>query len=249
MSYLFYQRIRYFLKARHRKGHGIHSPFLFRLITRVIENDGFFSAYSLLDAAGENVQNMLRILEVDTRGEQSATGTGTPVPLIPKLHLLPPRFNKLLFRLVNDFGPRKIAFYGNTFGVTLLALALADKRIKLEAQVANSQARSFCKRLVEVYEVDNITVKEIDAIFDSDFVVVQNPQNPVECNRILSQILGQNEFEGLVVLCGIHTSQKMEEVWNSYRTIQPVRISLDLFEIGIYICKKGLQREKFMLRF
>jgi len=249
MNYRFRSKIIYLFRARHRKGHGIHSPFLFRLITSVIENDGFFSAYKLLDAAEENVENMLSILDVDNREDCSAACNGNFVPLIPRLHALPRRFNKLLFRLVNDFGPQKISFHGNTFGVTLLALALADSRIKLEAQLANRQARSFCRRLVEVYEMNNIIVNEIDAETDSDFVVVQNPQDPKACHRILARILDQTELDAVVILCGIHTSKEMEAVWDSYRMMQQTRISLDLFEIGIYICKKGLQKEDFVVRF
>ena len=48
---------------------------------------------------------------------------------------------------------------------------------------------------------------------------------------------------------GIHVSEKMEETWIRHRINPSVRISLDLFEIGIFICKKGLQKEDFVVRF
>lgn len=249
MNYRFRSKISYLFKARHRKGHGIHSPFLFRLITCVIENDGFFTAYPLLDAAEVNVRNMISILEVDSNSGMSALSNDVHAPLQPKLHLLPPRFNKLLFRLVNDGSPRKISFYGNTFGVTLMALALADRRIQLEAQVANSQARTFCRRLVEVYELGNVVIKETVPVADSDFVVVQNPQDPESCGSVLDQILGQHNFEGWIVLIGIHQSAEMEAVWDRSRSLRQVRISLDLFDIGVFVCSKGLQKEEFVVRF
>ena len=53
-------------RARHRKGHGIHSPFLFRLITEVMENKGHFSVYPVLKDAAVNVRNMIRILDVES---------------------------------------------------------------------------------------------------------------------------------------------------------------------------------------
>lgn len=176
-------------------------------------------------------------------------GIGFNSGFIKKLHQLPDRFDRLLFRLVNEFSPRTISFYGSTFGITLLALALADRRIKLEAQVENSHYRSFCRSLIEAYEVGNIDVTVAGDVAASDFVVVQNPLNPPDCIRILTQVLVGPEYRGVVVLCGIHISEEMEAVWEMCKRDQAVRISLDLFEIGILICKNGLQKEDFVLRF
>ena len=178
-----------------------------------------------------------------------AAGQSFNSGFIKKLHLLPDRFDRLLFRLVNEFSPRTISFCGSTFGITLLALALADRRIKLEAQVENSHYRSFCRSLIEAYEVGNIDVTVAGDVTASDFVVVQNPLDPPDCIRILTQILVGPEYHGVVVLCGIHISEEMEAVWEMCKRDQTVRISLDLFEIGILICKKGLQKEDFVLGF
>ena len=249
MKYRTQKKIEYFFKARHRKGHGIHSPFLFRLITQVMENRGYFSAYPLLKAVQENVKNTLRILDMESYHQEGLAEFGLNFTDIKKFHLLPVRFDRLLFRLVNDFRPEDIAFYGSTFGVTLLALALADRRIILKAQVENDHYRSFCRRLVEVYEVDNIQLSVTGSVVASDFIVVQNPLDPDYCDRVLIQILAQPDYNGVIVLCGIHVSEKMEAVWSRYKNDQVIRLSLDLFEIGIFICKKGLQKEDFVVRF
>jgi hypothetical protein len=133
--------------------------------------------------------------------------------------------------------------------VTLLALALADRRIKLDAQVENDHYRSFCRRLAEVYEVENINLTGSGNVAASDFIVVQNPLDPEGCDTITSKILDQPGYGGVVVLCGIHASEKMEDVWTRHKSNLTVRVSLDLFEVGIFICKKGLQKEDFVLRF
>lgn len=204
--------IKYLIGAGHRKGHGIHSPFLFRLITEVIENRGFYSAYPLLTAAEENVRSTLRMLDGETYQQLYDAKPGSDSDSTKKQHLLPEKFNRLLFRLVNDCKPESLSFYGSTFGVTLLALALADRRIQLEAQVENSHYRSFCLRLMEVYEVGNISLKGSAEVLASDFVVVQHPLNPEDCRRILSQTLATPAYGGVVVLCGIHSSAEMEAV-------------------------------------
>ena len=248
MKYCTRKWIAYLFKARHRNGHGIHSPFLFRLITEVIENKGNFSAWPMLAAAEENVRNTLRMVDTVTFQKLYETGKGSDCNVIKKLHLLPGKFDRLIFRLVNEFQPRSLSFYGSTFGVTLMAMALADRRIRLVAQVENDHYRSFCRRLTEVYDVENIDLTGVGNVAASDFVVVQNPLDPDGCIRVLAQIVAQ-PYDGVIVLCGIHASAEMEAVWKKYQKEQQVRISLDLFEIGIFICKKGLQKEDFVLRF
>lgn len=244
MKHFLKSRISYFFCARHRKGHGIHSPFLFRLITQVIENKGYFSAYPLLKSASENMHHMLEIMDMDSFRQYNCSDRE-----LKKLHQLPPKCDRLLFRLVNDFTPVSIAFYGSTFGVTLLALALADSRKRVVAQMHDDHFRSFCRRLTDVYEVGNIEISETGKALKSDFVVIQNPLDPEYCDRILTSVLEQSDFNGVVVVGGIHYSQSIEAVWTGHKSKDTVRITLDLLEIGIFICKKGLQKEEFMLRF
>lgn len=192
---------------------------------------------------------MLKMLDAETYQLLYDAKPGSDCSATKKLHLLQEKFNRLLFRLVNDFRPESVSFYGSTFGVTLLALALADRRVQLEAQVENSHYRSFCLRLMEVYEVGNIFLRGSEEAVASDFVVVQHPFNPEECDRILSQILAMPSYQRVVVLCGIHSSAEMEAIWSKFKSEETIRISLDLFEIGILICKRGLQKEDFVLRF
>ena len=242
------RKLAYLFTARHRNGHGIHSPFLFRLITEVIENKGNFSVWPMLAAAEENVRNTLRMVDTASYQKLYETGKGSDCKVIKKLHLLPGKFDRLIFRLVNEFQPGSLSFYGSTFGVTLMAMALADHRIKLQAQVDNDCYRLFCRQLIEVYNVENIDLSGAGNVVASDFVVVQNPLDPGGCSRALAQIVAQ-PYDGVIILCGIYASAEMEAVWKRYQKEQQVRISLDLFEIGIFICKKGLQKEDFVLRF
>ena len=237
------------MKARHRHGHGIHSPFLFRLITEVMENKGNFSAWPLLRGADENVRNMLKILDMKSYHAGGIPEKGYSSREIKRMHMLPERFDRLLFRLVNEFCPKGITFYGSTFGVTLLALAMADRRITVSAQVENDHYRSFCRRLAEVYEAENLNISGSGNLVPADFVVIQHPLDPLFCDRLISDILMESGYGGVIVLCGIHHSDKMEEIWNRYKVSQTVRISLDIFEMGILICRQGLQKEDFVLRF
>ena len=49
MKFRIARKINYIKNARHRHGHGIHSPWLFRLITEVIEDKKRLPEYKIID--------------------------------------------------------------------------------------------------------------------------------------------------------------------------------------------------------
>jgi hypothetical protein len=52
-----------------------------------------------------------------------------------------------------------------------------------------------------------------------------------------------------VIIIGIHESKEMEMIWQDFIENRKISVSLDLFEIGIGIINKRLQKEDFVLRF
>lgn len=75
-------------RIRHRRGHGIHSPFAYNLVTQVLYNPGTYYAYALLD-------------RLQPRHVQL-------------FHLRPRAVHRLLFRLANYRQPQHIAAPGLT---------------------------------------------------------------------------------------------------------------------------------------
>ncbi|MCE1197606.1 MAG: hypothetical protein LWW85_01450 [Marinilabiliales bacterium] len=249
MQYRSRRKFNHWLTARHKGGHGIHSPFLFRLITTVIENKGHYSAYPILDSARQNIENMLKMLDVrqffgDSSLDRSIGGSG-----LKQLHLLPAKFDRLIFRLVNEFQPDDLVFVGSGFGTTPLAMALADSRKPVTVLVGNHHFRSFCDRLFELYDLPNLKLSGFKPVPASPFVVIQYPCDPPTCVAFLDFLRQEDDYHGTIILSGIHASPEMERIWDQCRSSEKVRISLDLFELGLLICWKGLQKEHFVLRF
>jgi hypothetical protein len=117
------------------------------------------------------------------------------------------------------------------------------------AQINNDHFRSFCRRLADVYEVENIQLTETGMAGEAEFVVIQHPLDPGYCDKILMSVFKMPDYQGVVILCGIHTSPEMEALWTSYKNNTAIRVTLDLLDIGIFICRRELQKEDFVLRF
>jgi hypothetical protein len=52
-----------------------------------------------------------------------------------------------------------------------------------------------------------------------------------------------------MIIRGIHRSAEMENIWQEVIKEKKVKVSLDLYEIGILLFRKKLQKQHFILRF
>ncbi len=236
MEYRTKRWIRYWFKAGYRKGHGIHSPFLYHLISAVIWNDGFFSAYPKIESA-ELFLNKLLSSERDSQLKKNRR-TDLPVSL-----------GKLVFRLVNEFQPGRIFSYGPTNGINLLFLSLADSRIKVFARDTDITNKPVCYKLLNRFGMNNVLIGDTIFSGQSNFKLVNLPDNPCRVKEIFADQIVNHGDDDVLIVRGIHQSAEMESVWCDFIKKEEVRVSLDLFEIGIVLMRPMLQKEDFILRF
>lgn len=95
----------------HRKGHGVHSPFVFNFIIRVIEEKARYYAYEQIEESYSNAK-------------LQAKKESLPKPL-------PLKYHKLTYRVVNRFAPQTILELGNDCGVTTKAMSLAATKAQI----------------------------------------------------------------------------------------------------------------------
>ena len=102
--------VKYFLSASNAKGHGIHSPFVFSFITKVLNDDRQFYAFEEI----ENMRNLLFInqqkisIEDFGAGSRIYKNSERRIGEIAKSSLKPKKFGQLLFRIVNQYAPKSI---------------------------------------------------------------------------------------------------------------------------------------------
>ena len=114
-SVLLYRGIRY------RKGYGVHSPFVFNLITKVIEEH--CSYYSFYDIELIRKQLLFRdnIITYPDRQQKGKLRRRT-VGEIVKREAIKPKHGALLFRLANYFKSQNILQLGPSMGLSTLYL-------------------------------------------------------------------------------------------------------------------------------
>lgn len=99
-----FKYLRYYLTATNGKGHGIHSPFIFDFISKVLNDKTTYPAYAKVEAIRTKLLNDPAILEVEDLGAGSSVSQSKQrsVQSIAKNAAKPPKLGQLLFRMVRQ---------------------------------------------------------------------------------------------------------------------------------------------------
>ena len=240
-------------KARHRRGHGIHSPFLFHLITTVVENRRSLPEYKILKDLKDKVLNLL-----NEYSDQSlaAIYNQFTLPLSNHRRLyrkveLPLRYGKVVFRLIREFKPSSVINYGPTFGANLALMAMAsDDRIVYQL-INNPVNELVSSELLKDLAITNVRffLDNSAPSINPEFIMINYADNPDLSRSLVQKKLEMHGDDDVLIIRGIHESKEMEAIWREMIASESVRVSLDLFEIGIALFRTGLQKENFIQRF
>lgn len=243
--------VRYLFCSRHWRGYGIHSPFVFELVTKVIEEKLPYYKYGLVEKVRKIYQTSSKSLSLD--------GEEVKVSSLVKRLSMDPSHAQVMFRLVNKFKPKNVVETGMGLGITTMYLAAPDSKLnvvtlerrKVLAEFASSYVRKAGFRNVKVEEGDPLErlPKVLDAMESLDFLYMGDCQDAEDVEKRLDLCLPKMGEQSVLVVCGIYENESMTEAWRRIQALDKVRVTLDLFKYGIAVFDGKLQKEDYYLRY
>ena len=252
----------YYFTASNGKGHGIHSPFVFDLITNVLKDKKQYDCYDKIEARRKILLQDSQVITVQDFGAGSAVikTNKRKVSDIAASSLKSKKFAQLLFRMVNYYQPQTILELGTSFGITTAYLASGNAAAKVFTcegadTIANIAQQNFNK----------LGLKNIDLII-GDFARTL-PQVLTRLNTVdLAFIDGNHQKEPtldyfrqlarcstsstVLIFDDIHWSKEMEAAWNEIKQAAGVTLTVDLFFIGIVFFNTNIKiPQHFTIRF
>ena len=222
---LLYRSIRY------RKGFGVHSPFVFNLITKVIEEK--CSYYSFYDIELLRKQLLFREGEITYPDRQNKGKRKTrSISEIVKRESIRPKHGALLFRLTNYFKSKNILQIGTTMGLSTLYLTSYATGLK-------------CIALENVPEFATIARQAF----------AKEGRNPVDLrignykDLLFNECMKYAHNDTVFVFEGIKASRKMRELWEEICACPEVTVTLDLYSLGIILFNKKLHKRDYIVYF
>ena len=213
-------------RFRHRCGYGVHSPFAFDLITRVIYEKRPYYGYAVLDKYCRNFPALVRNVSK--------------------------KVGRLLFRLANEVQPRQMLELGTGNGLSALCLAMAVKKcpvLTLDDADKLADARLFasCGNVdFHVGDMRQMLLSRLPSLETLDFVHF-NTRCP---ERVLwEELLPKVNGKTLFAIEGITSSAAMKAWWADVVADSRTGITFDLYDLGLVFFDREKIKQHYVVNF
>lgn len=258
--------LRYYFNASNGKGHGVHSPFVFDFITKVLNDKKEYPCYKKIEALRNGLLKDETVLEIEDFGAGSRVNAANQrkVSAVAKSALKPKKFGRLLFRMVQYYQPANILELGTCFGITASYLSFGNEAAQVFTMEGARQVAGVARKDFSTLSLKNITL--IEGNFDEtlpsfirqlkaknqtlDFIFIDGNHRYEPTVRYFHELLSVVNDNSVLIFDDIHWSEEMEQAWKEIIAHERITLSIDLFFIGIvFFRKENKAKQDFVIRF
>ena len=252
----------YFLTASSGKGHGIHSPFVFDFITKVLNDNEQYPAYEKVELLRKELLLDNTILTVEDFGAGSSFSKSNQrtVASIAKTAAKPKKYAQLLYRIVQYYKPATILELGTSLGITTSYFALANPSAKIITMegaeaIANAAQKNFSALELKNIELikgnfDTTLSPVIIGLTSVDLSFIDGNHRKEPTLNYFNQLLAKTTFSTILIFDDIHWSREMEDAWEQIKNHSSVTCTIDLFFIGLVFFRTEFkEKQHFKIRF
>jgi predicted O-methyltransferase YrrM len=246
------------IKAKNR--HGIHSPFVYRLVDTIIYDFSAKKVYTEVESIRKELLTDDRTITVTDLGAGSHINKNSQkrVSDIAAHALKAPKLAQLLYRLVADIQPQNMIELGTCLGVTSIYLQKAVPKAKVYtlegspataavAQDVFNKAGLNSIKLV-IGNFDDTLPGVIDDLDKLDFIFVDGNHQKEATLKYFEWCLPKVHENTLLIFDDIYWSEGMKEAWTEIKAHPQVTVTIDLFWIGLVFFKGGRVKEDFKVK-
>ena len=254
--------IRYWFTSSNRKGHGVHSPFVFDFIIHVLNDKKEKACYEKIESHRNKLLKNKAYIEVEDFGAGSSLTKSNRrrVDKIAASSLKSKKFAQLLHRIVQYYKPDQIIELGTSFGITTAYMAEGNKSATVHtfegssaiAQIAQAHFEKLSLANIHSYQgdFDVLLPSFLEASSTIDLAFIDGNHREKPTLQYFKQLLAKSTDDTILIFDDIHWSAEMERAWAEIKAYPAVTLSIDLFFIGIVFVKKDFKvKQHFSIQF
>lgn len=256
MWYQIKSYVNFLLKSKNQ--HGIHSPFVYDLITKCFYDKKKYSEYKDL----KNFRNQLfqsnESIEITDFGAGSRVfkSNNRKVSAIAKNAGITTKRQQLLFRLVTYFNSESILELGTSLGLGTSAMALANTSAKIETIEGCPNTAKVSQGLFDNFNLKNIQLHT--STFENyfiknptkkyDFVYIDGNHNKENTLNYFEILLDRINHNSVLIFDDIYWSLEMTEAWQQIIQHPKITVSIDTYYWGFVFFRKEQEKQHFTIR-
>jgi predicted O-methyltransferase YrrM len=238
MAWRIFKFIVHLCQSRHRKGHGIHSPYLFEFVNGVLFNS---KKYEIPEAI---LDEHRKLRSKSTFAKKSSVNL---------------KYGKLLFRISRWFRPEKIIELGTGLGISTMYLSSGSPDTILHSIEADRERAALAAQLlcrcslgpVSIHWGDmDVKLEHLLPLIPPRFVAFLDGNHHYEPTLdYVRKILDRAGDESIIVIHDIYWSKGMNRAWKEIISWPGVQVSIDLFHMGILLLRKDINKKGIAIKF
>ena len=238
--------------------HGIHSPFVYKLITQCFYNKHHFDEYTFWDQAQQQALDSEEVLDVKDVGAGSKVFDGNlrPVSKIAQHVSISRKRARLMMRVVDYLSVTKALELGTSIGLGSLSIA-GNQKVNLKTVEACPKTSAYAQR-----QFDSLNLSKITAINSSftenlaqlkseekfDLVFIDGHHDGKATLMYFESLIKHKHNDTVFIFDDIHWSPSMEMAWESIKAHDKVQVTIDTFQWGLVFFRKEQVKQDFIIR-
>lgn len=257
-----FKYLKYLKNAKSK--HGVHSPFVYELITKVFEDKTIYTSYTRIEELRNKLLHNRNLLEVvdfgASAGRAGYTTSFQRVKDIAKKSSISPAHGQLLFKLVKYLKPDVILELGTSLGMSSIyqvsgspdSFFIGMEGCATTAAIAEENLRKFTESQNYSMVIGNFS-KMLPGVTEKltkvDYVFLDGNHAYKPTIHYFSELVPLMNENSVMVIHDIYWSKDMERAWKEIKMDNRVTVSIDIFHMGIIFFRKGMPKQDFILRF
>jgi predicted O-methyltransferase YrrM len=251
--------IRYYFSAQTK--FDIHSPFVFDLVTQIFNKDEKSEIFKSIEQRRKELLYDKTLIQIRDYGAGfgGIVYKSRTISYITQNSTKPGKYARLLYRLVKYYKPKKILELGTSVGISSVYQAFGNTDSQLITIEGCENTSSLAQTTFKNLDVKNIVLvndefeSALDKIFmkysEIDYVFIDGNHRKEPTLRYFDRCLKQSHEKTIFIIDDINWSCEMREAWKEIQQHPRVKITIDLFMMGIVFINPDFSKENFTIRF
>ncbi|MGB1038685.1 MAG: O-methyltransferase [Bacteroidia bacterium] len=233
--------------------HDIHSPFVYSFVDEVLKPSSDFRKKDI-EIERKRLEKSKQVIDFVDYGK-SGNMFRKNISDIAKRALKSKKYAQLLGKIVEYYNASTVLELGTSLGITTAYLAASAAHVTtLEGDPKVSEIAQGVWNQLGLTNISSIVGnfdKTLDNVVDKRFDIIYIDGNhKLEPTLRYFHNLKQKAHDGTIfIFDDIHYSKEMESAWDKIKMMDEVRVTIDLFFIGIVALSPSLSKENYSVRF
>lgn len=248
--------IKFLLRSKNQ--HGVHSPFVYDLVTKCFYDKTKYSTYNQLKTYRKDLLQSNKTLEVTDLGAGSQVDKSNTrkVSDITKNAGTTVKRAKLFFRLSRYFKFDQVLELGTSMGIATHAISLGNPKTQITTIEGCPNISKFTKDNFNKLGLNNITsltgdFKEVIPTLTSntyDLIYFDGNHQKEATIEYFNMLLPTINNNTIFIFDDIYWSKGMTEAWETIKKHPQVTVTIDTFFWGFVSFRKEQAKEHFTIR-